>query len=496
MLFRQILYRDLGCASYFLADGGQAVVVDPRFEIDTYLELAAEEGVRIEHVLDTHLHADHVSGRERLAERTGAHAHAPTDTSPPAEDSPGSGPADASSAGSGPADASPDGKASGTSTTYTEIAAGDTLAVGSLRLRVLGTPGHRPEHLSIVVSDLSRGEDPWMVLSGDSLLVGDLARPDLAVEAQAGARELHASLRELLELGDHVELWPAHVGGSLCGGAGLSGKTSSTIGYERAHNPLLGAEEQLFVDELLRELPPRPPNLARVVALNRGRTPAAPPAAADLDADGLVQEIAAGAHVVDGRSPDAFDAGHLRGAINLPAGRSQGTRAGWVLDPEDRLIVIGSDRDHAHRIASGLYAVGLWNVAGLETGDPSRWTDAGLDVQSASSWDLATLAERLHDQGTRLVDVRERDEWSSGHVQGSRSLPLHRLSDSGALTDPGALAPEQTSGPLAVACAGGIRAAFAASVIRRWGHSNVIRVAGGGVGNLPTHGIALVAGEG
>jgi hydroxyacylglutathione hydrolase len=469
MLFRQILYRDLGCASYFLADAGQAVVVDPRWEIDAYLELAAEEGVRIVHVLDTHLHADHVSGRERLAERTGALAYAPASASPPA---------DASSAG----------EETGTST-HTEIAAGDTLQVGTLRLRALGTPGHRPEHLSIVVTDLSRGEDPWMVLSGDSLLVGDLARPDLAVEAHTGARDLRASLGELLELGDQVELWPAHVGGSLCGGAGLSGKTSSTIGYERAHNPLLGAEEELFVGELLRELPPRPPNLARVVALNRDRTPSAPAPAPDLDEDGLVQEIAAGAHVIDGRPPDAFDAGHLRGAINLPAGRSQGTRAGWVLDPEDRLVVIGSDREHARKIASGLHAVGLWNVAGLAAGEPSRWTDAGLDVQSATSWDVATLADRLRDDGTRLVDVRERDEWSSGHVEGSRSLPLHRLADSGAL------APERATDPLVVACAGGIRAAFAASVIRRWGHSNVIRVSGGGVGNLPTHGIVLTAGD-
>jgi hydroxyacylglutathione hydrolase len=463
MLFRQILYRDLGCASYFLADGGRAVVVDPRWEIDVYLELAVEEGVRIEHVLDTHLHADHVSGRERLAERTGAHAHAPAGAS------------------------DPNGGASASE--HAEIAAGEEIQIGNLLLRALGTPGHRPEHLSVVVSDRSRGEDPWIVLSGDSLQVGDLARPDLAVEAQTGARDLHASLGALLELGDNVELWPAHVGGSLCGGAGLSGKTSSTLGSERAHNPLLGAEEQPFVDELLRELPPRPPNLARVVALNRDRAPAAPAPAADLDEDRLVQEIAAGAHVIDGRPPNTFDAGHLRGAINLPAGRSQGTRAGWVLDPEDRLIVIGADRDHARRIASGLYAVGLWNVAGLAVGDPSRWTDAGLDVQSSSSWDVATLAERLRDQGTRLIDVRERDEWSSGHVAGSRSLPLYRLADASAL------APESSTGPLAVACAGGIRAAFAASVIRRWGHANVIRVAGGGVGNLPTHGIALTAGD-
>ena len=463
MIFRQILYRDLGCASYFLADGGQAVVVDPRWDIDVYTELAVEEGVRIAHVLDTHHHADHLSGRERLAARTGARAYSPA----------------VSARG---------GDAAGASG-HVEIAAGDEIALGSLRLRAWATPGHRPEHLSILVADSSRGDDPWMVLTGDSLLVGDLARPDLAVEARAGARELHRSLRGLLELGDHVELWPAHVGGSLCGGTGLSGKTSSTIGYERAHNPLLGADEQLFVEELLRELPPRPPNIDRVVAINRDRSPAAPPAVRELDLDGLLDEVAAGAQVIDGRSPDVFDAGHLAGAINLPSGRSQGTRAGWVLGPEDRLVVVGADDEHARAVAAALHAVGLWEVAGVAVGDPATWTDRGLDVRRASSWDVATLAARLRDEQAQLVDVRELDEWRGGHVPGAHSVPLNRLGD------PRAIAWPETARAVAVVCAGGLRAAFAASVIRRSALAEVVRVAGGGVGDLPRHGIALAAGD-
>ena len=464
MIFRQILYRDLGCASYFLADGGEAVVVDPRWDIDVYTQLAAEEGVKIAHVLDTHLHADHVSGRERLAERTGARSHVPA--SPPPEVGAKNG-------------STPD-----------QIAAGDTLRVGRLRLQAWATPGHRPEHLAIVVSDVSRGEDPWLVLSGDSLLVGDIARPDLAVDGQAGARELHSSLRALIGLGDHVELWPAHVGGSLCGGAGLSGKTSSTIGYERTHNPLLEAEAEQFVGELLRELPPRPPNLAHVVELNHARTPVAPRPPAELDEDALGREIASGALVIDGRPPNTFDAGHLAGAINLPAGRSQGTRAGWVLDPHERLVVIGTDHDHAQTVASGLHAVGLWGVVGLAAGKPERWRDAGLDVRQSTSWGIATLAERLLRGDIRLIDVREPNEWVCGHVEGSHSLPLHRLKD------PGAIAVNGTSGPTAVVCAGGMRAAFAASVIRRFDLADVIRVAGGGVGDLPSHGIPLLAGDG
>jgi hydroxyacylglutathione hydrolase len=465
VIFRQILYPDLGCASYFLADGHEAVVVDPRWDIDVYLELAAQEGVRIAHVVDTHQHADHVSGRERLAAHAGARAYTPADVGLRA-------------VRDGTEDRS-------------EIAAGDEITVGTVRLQARATPGHRPEHLAILVSELSRGDDPWMVLSGDSLLVGDLARPDLAVEASRGARELYWSLGELLELGDHVELWPAHVGGSLCGGAGLSGKTSSTIGYERAHNPLLRVDEERFVDELLRELPSRPPNIDRVVALNRARKAAAPPSPVELDVDALIDEIAAGALVIDGRPPDVFDAGHLPGAINLPAGRSQGTRAGWALKPEDRLIVIGSDYDRARQLASTLYAVGLWGVVGTALGEPGGWIDRGLDVRRTSSWDVATLAEKLRGEETQLIDVRERGEWRRGHLRGSHSVPLHRLTDPGAITAPPMTAPRS----LAVACAGGMRAAFAASVLRRSGGLEVVRVAGGGVGDLPRHGIALTPGE-
>lgn len=206
MFFQQVLNRDLGCASYLTGDGGEAVVVDPRCDVEPYLEIARQHGLRITHVLDTHDHADHASGRVRLARLTGARPHRPARAEHPDPD---------------------------------DLSPGDEVAIGGLRLRALATPGHRPEHLAFAVSDLSRAPEPWLLLSGDSLLVGDLARPDLAVDAHLGAEALHSSLSSLLGLGDHVEVWPAHIGGSLCGGANLSGKTSSTIGFERRHNPLL-----------------------------------------------------------------------------------------------------------------------------------------------------------------------------------------------------------------------------------------------------------------
>ena len=459
MIFRQILHPDLGCASYLLGDGGEAVVVDPRWDVDVYLDTASAEGLQITHVIDTHNHADHVSGRERLAASAEAVALAPAD------------PSQARSSSS-------------------VLAAGCEIRAGRLGLTTLATPGHRPEHLSLVVSDLSRGPDPWLVLTGDSLLVGDLARPDLAMDPRLGAIELRRSLDVLLALGDDVELWPGHVGGSLCGGARLSGKTSSTIGYERRHNPLLDAEGESFVERLLEALPSRPPNVARVVALNQLREPRGPREPALLDVAGLAEALAAGAQVIDGRPPQVFDDGHLHGAINLQPGGSQGTRAGWVLDPGSSIVVVGTDRADASAIAARLHAVGLWEVVGVVAADPGAWAIHGLDVRVADSWNLTALVRRMRNETVKLIDVREPREWVTGHVGGSMSLPLHSLA-----APPAALSGYEPRAHVAVACAAGARAAFAASVIRRWTELDVVRVSGGGIGDLLEQGIVLTRGE-
>ena len=454
MFFRQVLYRDLGCASYVLADGGEAIVVDPRWDIDEYLEIAATERVRIAHVIDTHEHADHVSGRLRLAQATGACAHQP---------------AGEHAAGPG------------------RIAAGDTITVGPLRLTAIAAGGHRPEHLAFAVSDLSRGEEPWMVLSGDSLLVGDIARPDLAVDAQEGAQGLHASLRRLLALGDDVELWPAHIGGSLCGGAGLSGKSSSTIGYERRHNPLLEMDEPEFVAALTTGLPSRPPNIERIVSLNRRDAGPLPSQPMQLDAAAL-RELGERVTVIDSRHPDLFDAGHLVGAINLPvASAGAGTRAGWALDPAQPIMIVARDLAEGARMAAALQAVGFWDLAGIAVADAEAWTREGLEMATARAWDVAQLADGLWDGTVDLVDVREPSEWNAGHVPGSQHIPLSRLRD---LAE---LAPAGDERTIAVACAAGMRAAFAASLLRRAGRPDVVRVSGGGIEDLRPLGLELSA---
>lgn len=449
MFFEQVLYRDLGCASYIVGGDGEAAVVDPRWDVDIYLDIARAEGLRITHVLDTHDHADHVSGRERLAAATGAMIHRP----------------------------------------LSETGRQLTLRVGTVRLRAIAAPGHRPEHRVFAVADLSRSAEPWLLLTGDSLLVGDIARPDLAYEPAEGARALHATLAELVALGDDVEIWPGHVGGSLCGGAGLSGKPSSTVGFERRHNPLLSLDVERFVSELIASLPTRPPNVERIVEINR-RTSVTPTAALPvLDNATLGDLLARGVTVLDARSPQDFDVAHVAGAINLPiASPGAGTRAGWTLSPDDELVLVAADEEAARRTAGALQAVGFSQLSGFSVADEYAWADAGLPVASSDAWGLERLAAALRADTVDLIDVREPREWAQGHVRGSMNVPLDRLREvsAEALPDGG-----RTT---AVACAAGARAAFAASLLRRSGRPDVVRVSGGGVSDLGAHGLELEVG--
>ena len=243
MLFRQIIHEDLGCASYLVGDtaSGTAAVVDPQWDIDPYLHLSRLHGVRIEHVLETHNHADHVSGHGRLARATGATIHVH--------------------------------ELAGAEYPHEAFADGWTLKLGEgASIEAIHTPGHRPEHTSFLLRDAARGDEPWAVLTGDSLFVGDVARPDLAIEPREGAADIFRSLHEkLLALPEETEVWPGHLGGSLCGSSGIDLKTSSTIGFERRHNRALRFEsEGEFVEEAVATIGGKPPNVEHIVSLNRG----------------------------------------------------------------------------------------------------------------------------------------------------------------------------------------------------------------------------------
>ena len=413
VLFEQYVEEGLGCASYLIGDEqtGEAVVVDPAYAVEQYLETAERKGVRLTRVLETHTHADHLSGHGRLALEQGVPIaiHPEADPAYPFE----------------------------------PLEDGAEIEVGQVALRVIHTPGHRPEHCSFAVIDRSRADEPWLVLTGDSLLVGDTARPDLAVEAKEGAEGLFHSLRRLLELPDGVELFPGHVAGSLCG-AGMSSKASSTIGFERRFNPSLAHTELAdFIGESAASSgTPRPPNMERIVELNRGMFVGARPPLTRLSS-------ADGATILDVRHEDEFARGHVPGAINIPTGGSFATKAGFVLGGDERVVLYAGSEDEAQVAARGLNAVGLFGVAGYLTG--------GEASERLEPLTLDDLEKMLDNGGVSLVDVREKDERDHGYIPESLHIPYRRMR---------ACADElRGNGPVVTICETGSRASTAASIL-------------------------------
>ncbi len=444
-------------------------MIDPKWEIEEYLTLAKDNGFEIRHVLETHNHADHVSGRGRLAEATGATIHVPN--------------------------------ADEVEFASEAVGDGDAIELGDVRIVALATPGHRPEHTAYLIADRSRGDAPWMVLTGDSLFVGDLARPDLAVEPREGARELHASLRRLLELDDFVEVWPGHIGGSLCGGAGMSETPGSTIGFERRFNRLLRLDgEDAFVDELTGSLQPQPPNFERIVELNRGPLLRHAATLEALSPKRVEQLLAEGATLLDGREPREFAAGHVPRSLSVPmVNAAVGTRAAWVVDPETAVVVTAEDDADAGRMARMLEAVGFRALLGYLADGIPAWTGSGRVIETTPSIDVATLAERLRSGEVELLDVREDDEWRDGHVPGSLHVPYHDLAGvrPNRARDESSLAGlrERNGRTLAVACSAGNRSSLAVSLLLRQDVGDLVHVAGGSVEDLRLYGIELVEGD-
>ena len=445
MVFRQITHDDLGCASYLVGDedAGVAAVVDPRWDVDEYLRLARYLGVRIEHVLETHEHADHVSGHGRIAAATGAtihiHAHAQaTYDHEPFDD-------------------------------------GWQLTLGALTIQALHTPGHRPEHTAFTLTDTARGPEPWAVLTGDSLFVGDIARPDLAIDKHDGARAIFASLHErLLALPDTCEVWPAHLGGSLCGGPGMDLKVSSTIGYERAHSDLLAIDDvDTFVARATDALPPQPPNFHAIVAINRGplRTEVVEPQ--PLAPGQVEHQRANGALVVDVRTDLQFDEAHVPRAVCVTALRAGfGSKLAWLATPGQPILIVGRDDEDARHAVSLAAAVGITEVAGYLHGGMTAWREERRPVQRTQRLTIDELHSRWT-HGLQVLDVRERAEWDAGHLPDAVHTPYHDLR-----VLPPAIDPEQ---PVAVMCASGQRAAVAASLLQRHGAWEVLHVVDGGV---------------
>jgi hydroxyacylglutathione hydrolase len=426
VVFRQFVDDDLGCASYLIGDpiGGGAVVVDPAYAIEPYLEAAEREGVRIVRVVETHTHADHVSGHGRFALEHGI----PISVHPLAEPE----------------------------FPFDPLEDGQVLHAGDVPIRALHTPGHRPEHCAFVV-------DERIVLTGDSLFVGDAARPDLAVDAREGAEGLFQSLQRLTQLPDAYEVYPGHVAGSLCGAA-MSPARSTTIGAEKQTNAALAfGEMQEFIASSAAVSTPRPPTTARVVALNKGPFLGAPMPVAKLDEIGP-------ATVLDVRAVAAHAAGHVRGSFNVPlSGTSFATRAGFILDPDERVVIHATDDAEARLAAQRLRSVGFLELAGYVTQADATERSETIDVRE--------LERLLGDGDVQVLDVREKSERDEGYIPGTLHIPYRLLRETG--TDG-----LDTSKPVVTICESGARASIAASVLVAAG-VDARPVVDGGIENWP-----------
>jgi glyoxylase-like metal-dependent hydrolase (beta-lactamase superfamily II)/rhodanese-related sulfurtransferase len=448
MFFRQVIHEDLGCASYLVGDSGSgaAAVVDPQWDIEPYLRLSRLHGVEIRHVLETHNHADHLSGHGRLARATGARIHVHRLAEARYEHEP--------------------------------IDDGWTLDLGEdASIEAIHTPGHRPEHTSFLLRDAARGGDPVAVLSGDSLFVGDVARPDLAIDPREGAAGIFRSLHErLLALPDEVEVWPGHLGGSLCGSSGIDLRTSSTIGFERRHNRALAFEdEESFVEDAVGSIGERPPNVEHIVALNRGPLVEAIGSPARLTPLLFEAAIAEGAIAVDCRTNEQFDEAHIPGAISASAyDTGFATKVAQVVPPDTEVVVVAASDGNEIAAAELLAAIGI-RVRGFLGGGMSAWRADERPVQRielVSPDELSTLLEG--EEPPLVLDVRRDTEFAEGHVPGSVHIPYGEL--------PRRLGELPRDRPVAAICKGGKRSGLAASVLQREGFERLIHVGHGGVG--------------
>ena len=383
-------------------------------------------------MIETHNHADHVSGHGRLARATGATIH----ISEQAE----------------------------AEYPHEALGDGDVIELGAVEVEALHTPGHRPEHTSLLLRDRGRGDQPWAVLTGDSLFVGDVARPDLAIEPSEGARDIYASLTErLLSLPDSVEVWPGHIGGSSCGSAGIDHKTSSTIGFERRHNRATRFDRvEDFVADAIEGLGEPPPNVKHVVAINRGPLVEEMGAPAPLSPRGVEVAIAEGALLVDARTNEQFDEAHIPGAISASANDTGfATKVAKVVSSDADLIVVAASDGYELEAAELLASVGL-RVAGFLKGGVTAWRSEDRPVARLELIDLETLAARLEGADPPLLlDVRDGDEFAAGRIPGSVNIPYGRL--------PERLAELPAGRTIATVCSGGKRSGLAASILQREG---------------------------
>lgn len=439
----------LGClahASYMVGSGGVAAIIDPQRDVDIYLEAADRKAWKIEHIIETHVHADFVSGHRELADRTGAHIYL--------------------------------GAGSGAQFPHVAVKDGDGIQFGQCCLRFLQTPGHTLESICILMNDRGKPDRPAAVFTGDTLFVGDVGRPDLSGThtPQQLAAIMYQSLHEkLLTLPDDTQIFPAHGAGSLCGRQ-MSSESSSTIGRQRESNyALLARTSEEFVHLLTDNLPAAPEYFAQEVDLNRRGAAHMSQlhSLAAFTAAEVLQLQNEGAVVVDTRPTTQFAAAHVPGSIHIALTGQYASWAARILGLSTQLIIVGEDPEHVRESHLRLARVGLESVAGYLADGVAGWVKSGYDLDSIPQITVQDFVELWRHEPDRIavLDVRELGELTSGAIAKSLCIPLGKLKSRTAELDRGKL--------LVVHCKGGYRSSIAASMLRRAGFRDIANLIGG-----------------
>jgi hydroxyacylglutathione hydrolase len=439
----------LGClahASYLVSSEGIAAVIDPQRDVDIYIDAARDKGLKIEHIIETHLHADFVSGHHELAERTGARIYL--------------------------------GEGSGAKFPHTSVRDGDAIQFGNCRFDFSQTPGHTLESICIAVTDLAEPSRPKAVFTGDTLFVGDVGRPDLSGDKtpQELAAMLYRSLHtKLLNLPDDTEIYPAHGAGSLCGRQ-MGTERSSTIGKERRTNYALQAQSSdEFISLLTDSLPPRPEYFGRDVELNRqGAAPLHQlPPPVPIRAPEVFRLQSEGAIVLDTRPAMQFAVAHVPGSMHIALSGQYASWAARILGLDKQIILVGEDADHLRESQLRLARVGIENVRAYLEGGITGWLEGGYELDyipqlSVQEFDELLATEKDH---VAVLDVREPGEVQAGAIENSVRIPLGQLS-----SRTGELKRDKL---MVVHCKGGYRSSIATSILRRAGFRDLANLTGG-----------------
>ncbi len=447
MYFNQIAVPGLGCLSYVIGcpKAKAMAVVDPKRDVQDYLDIAREEGMQITHVFNTHVHADHISGDQELRMATGAdiyiHESAPVEYP------------------------------------HKPLKEGDVFELGAAKLEVLHTPGHTPNSISLLVTDKVRSPEPEMLLTGDLLFVGDIGRPDLpgAEILDEQVENLYKSLYvKIADYPDHLEVFPAHGEGSLCG-RGMSSKRSSTLGYERRANPMLGfASFEAFKEEVMSAFPVRPKSFTHIIQTNMKGAPTldACPMDKSLTPKQFEEMIADGATIIDARDSAAFGGFHIPGSINIGFEKQLANWVGMVVEPNSEIILVVDDKEDYDRMMTELHRIGYDLIFGYLSGGIMAWLMSGREVVQLEQTSPQQLAARLNNGGVRIIDVRTPAEWNGGYIQSAEHFPLSEIL-AGRMPEGG------RDEELVLQCGSGYRSNIAASILRQAGYSKVRSLAGG-----------------